>query len=85
MLAYYLLVSTGNTIEYGEALDLLKEKLCITPKIGKNMLKKLRNSGYISIVNRGDKIIIKTQSLEKVFSALISKYSDSRCKKLGVT
>ena len=85
MLVYYLLATAGGIIEYGEALNLLKGRLCITPRVGKNVLKKLRNSGYISIVNKGDKIIIKTEPPEKVFIAMISEYGNNHCRKLGIT
>jgi hypothetical protein len=85
MLAYYLLVTSGGAVEYGEALDLLKNKLCLSPKIGRSVLKKLRNSGYISMNKKDDAIYLNPRPLSDVFNSLISEYSAQRCMKQGLT
>ncbi len=85
MLAYYLLATSGETVEYGEALDLLRQELCLTPKVGRSVLKKLKNTGYITISKSKDKIIIKTQPLNQIFISMISDYRTQRCRRVGLT
>jgi hypothetical protein len=83
MLAYYVLVAKGERLEYREAIELLREKLCLTPRIARSVLKRLRNMNYVKLVNTGSSIIVEPRDLNSVFEEMIKKYSADRCRRLG--
>ena len=83
MLAYYILATNGKRLEYGEAIKLLGETLCLTPRIARSVIKRLRNMNYIKLVSTGTSIIVEPREIASVFKELIEKYSSERCRRLG--
>jgi len=85
MLAYYILAANGKNIDYWDAIKILRETLCLTPRIARSVIKRLRNMNYIRIVNTGTNIIIEPRDVSSVFTEMIEKYSAERCRRLGVS
>ncbi len=83
MLAYYILATNGRRLEYGEAIKLLGETLCLTPRVARSVIKRLRNMNYIKLVRTGTGIIVEPKEIASIFKEMIEKYSSERCRRLG--
>ena len=80
--AFYLLSSAG-TLEYGEALELLRVRLCLTKRTARRLLKRLRKLGLVSVEKRGEVLVVRSAPLEELVERVALNYIEYPRRRMG--
>jgi DNA-binding MarR family transcriptional regulator len=81
--ALWLLYSRGGTLNLGEAVDILRDELCMTKRTASNVIKRLKRLGVADIEVKENEIRVKVKSPFEVLKTLAEEYISrrrSRCK-----
>ena len=80
-LAAYILLERYGEIELGAALDLLSNELCMTKKVSRNIVKRLRKLKLLEYYKINNKIILKIKSINDALNEFYSNYRSTRAAK----
>ncbi|MCE4617793.1 MAG: hypothetical protein F7C32_04335 [Desulfurococcales archaeon] len=77
--AFIILASkTGKTLNLGEAQDILAKELCISRRVARSILKKLRNLGLARIKLLKEEVQVELLDLEEGMKMLAERYATER-------
>ncbi|BAN90160.1 hypothetical protein ACAM_0691 [Aeropyrum camini SY1 = JCM 12091] len=76
--ALYILYSLGPTLNYGEAVEALRERLCVTKRTARGIVKRLRRIGAAAIEVRGGEAVVTVESPEELLRRVAEAYVEGR-------
>ena len=77
LVSYYLLLRSG-TLNIGEAVDLLSERLCMTKRTARRVIKRLKRLSLVNVEVKEDSLLVKARGLEEVLTEVSEGYIESR-------
>lgn len=77
-LAAYMVLYKSGVREYGEAIDLLSRELCTSRKTARNIIKRLRRIGALTLEIRGESIRVRLVGPEDLLGLITSGYIQVR-------
>ncbi len=80
-LAAYILLGSRGEIELGEAIDLLSRELCMTRRVSRGVIKRLRKLKLLEYNKDNSKIIVKVKPIEQALAEFYKGYRSQRQKK----
>jgi len=82
-IAAYLLLYKAGVEEYGEAIELVRRRLCTTKRTARNIVKRLARVGAIRVYRRGDTYRVEVAEPLEVLELMAGGYIASRSEKCG--
>ncbi len=82
-IAAFYLISSSGPLEYGEALELLRSRLCVTKRTARRIIKRLRRLGLVSVERRGDVFTVTGVPVEVLVERIALNYIESRRRRMG--
>jgi len=79
--ALTILHGRGPRLEYGEAIELLREELCVTKRTARNIIKRLRRLSLVSITREGGVLVVEAESPCKAVELAVSGYLERRMRR----
>lgn len=79
--ALVILYKKGRSIEYGTAIDFLRKELCTTKRTARNIIKRLKRIGALSLIKDGDSIVVVVDDPSNILFRLANSYIEKRRKK----
>jgi predicted transcriptional regulator len=76
--ALYILHRRGADLNYGEAIDILRQGMCMNKKTARNVLKRLRKIGAVTVYKDGGELRVRVRSPWEYLEALLSSYIELR-------
>lgn len=76
--ALWLLHSRGPRLNVGEAIDVLREEMCVTKRTASNIVKRLRRIGAVRLERDGDSIVVEALDPAEFIRRYASSYIASR-------
>lgn len=77
-LAAYMILYKHGVREYGEAIDILSKELCTSRKTARNIIKRLKRIGALSLEKRGEHIGVGLVDPESLLWLIASGYVSAR-------
>ncbi|BAA80048.1 hypothetical protein APE_1063 [Aeropyrum pernix K1] len=79
--ALYILHRLGPTLNYGEAVEILRERLCVTKRTARRIVKRLRRIGAARLEIRGGEAVVTVESPEELFRRVAEAYIEGRLRR----
>ena len=79
--ALYILYSRGNDLNYLEAVELVKNNMCMNKKTARNVIKRLRKIGAITVYKAGGELRVKVMSPWEFLERKLQAYIESKAKR----
>lgn len=76
--ALYLLHTMGGDLNYGEAIDILRTRMCMNKKTARNVVKRLRKIGALTVYKEGGELRVRVRSPWEYLEELLSHYVNVR-------
>ena len=83
-LAAYRLLLEAGTLDLGEAIDLLRARMCVTKRTARGIVKRLRRIGAVRIVRERDgRLLVEPVPPNELLRIITDGYVESRSKRCG--
>ena len=82
--ALVILYDAGSKLNLGEALDILRERLCVTKRTARRIVGRLRKLGLLKLERREDSIIVSVQDPLHALRALAERYANMRRERCSI-
>ena len=79
--ALYILYSRGGDLNYLEAVELLRKEMCMNKKTARNVLKRLRKIGALTVYKAGGELRVKARSPWEFLEEKLQAYIGSRARR----
>ena len=82
-LAAYLLLLEAGPMNLGDAIDLVRTRLCSNKKTARNIIKRLKRIGALRVVRREGEIIVEPLDPLDFLRVLTRGYIEARSRRCG--